>query len=267
MPVAFRQQRAGALLFRLGPGEYAFDAAVHFLKSVGTASEYTFHPFVIAADQEELPVLDDMGKVIVGSVAHIGKIYGGGGTFPGSIDHLAESGIFTPLSAGLDHEVGEPAIKDGIKSIDVNLVEAPCGFSVRLEESVWIIRIAENVSSRPVTGDELVFPVIKVLLQPAVKSVQQVRKSIVSKLPTLLVKSSFGWRIRGAAEITVKLFFGTVSFHGKEHHHCIMEPHFPVPGEVPARVDGILSRVSGDFSDCQQKQIFDDIRIFHKVPP
>ena len=144
-----------------------------------------------------------MGKVIIGSVTHIGKIYGGGAAFPGSIDHLAESGIFIPFSAGLDHEVGEPAVQDGIKGIDVDLVEALCGFTVWFKESVRIIRVAENVGGRPVTGNKLVFPVIKVLLQPAVKSVEKAGEGIVSKLPALPVKSSFGWCIRGAAELTV----------------------------------------------------------------
>ena len=81
IPVALRQQRAGVFLFRPGPGEDALDMAVHLLKPVDTASEYASQLFVIAADEEELPVLDDMGKVIVGSVAHIGKIYGGGDRF------------------------------------------------------------------------------------------------------------------------------------------------------------------------------------------
>ena len=61
IPVAFRQQRAGVFLFRPDPGEDALDMAVHLLEPVGTASEYAFKPFVIAADEEELPVLDDMG--------------------------------------------------------------------------------------------------------------------------------------------------------------------------------------------------------------
>ena len=61
-------------------------------------------------------------------IYHIGEINGGRAAAGGSINHLAESGIFVPLSAGLDHEVGEPAVEDGIKGIDVNLVEAltPC---------------------------------------------------------------------------------------------------------------------------------------------
>ena len=70
-----------------------------------------------------------------------------------------------------------------------------------------------------------------------------------------------------AAEITVKFLFDTVSLHGEEHQQGVMEPHFPVSGEVPARVDGILPRIGGDFVDCRQEQSFDDIRIFHKVPP
>ena len=60
----------------------------------------------------------------------------------------------------------------------MNLVEAPCRFAVRFKERVGIVRIAEDVGSRPVTGNELVFPIEKVLLQPVVKCVEQVSKCI-----------------------------------------------------------------------------------------
>lgn len=149
----------------------------------------------------------------------------------------------------------------------MDLVEAPCGFAVRFKESVGIIRVAEDIGSRPVTGNELVLPIEKLLLQPAVKCVEKVSECIVDKLPALPVESGLGRGIRGAAEITVKFLFDTVSLHGEEHHQGVMEPHLPVPGEVPAGVDGILPRVSGDLVDCRQQQSFDNIRIFHKVPP
>ena len=60
----------------------------------------------------------------------------------------------------------------------MDLIESPCGFAVRFKESVSVIRVAENVESRPVTGNELVFPIEKVLLQPVVKCVEQVSKCI-----------------------------------------------------------------------------------------
>ena len=123
-----------------------------------------------------------MGKVIVGSEAHIGEIYGGRAVAFGSINHLTKSGIFVPLPAGLDHEVGEPAVEDGIKSIDVDLVEAPCRFAIGFKEGVGVIRITEDVGSGPITGNELVFPVVEILLQTAVKLVEKVSECIVSKL-------------------------------------------------------------------------------------
>ena len=67
--------------------------------------------------------------------------------------------------------------------------------------------------------------------------------------------------------ITVKFLFDTVSFHGEKEHQGVMEPYFPVPGEVPDGVDGILPRIGSDLVDCRQEQSFDDIRIFHKVSP
>lgn len=91
----------------------------------------------------------------------------------------------------------------------MDLVEAPCGFAVRFKEGVGIIRIAEDIDSRAVTGNKLVFPVIKFLLQPAVKCVKKIGKGIAGKLAALLVKGSLGRGIRGAAEIAVKFLLGT----------------------------------------------------------
>lgn len=82
MPVSSRQQGTGSFLFGLGTGEYALDTAVRLPKSIGTAPEYAAQPFVIAADKEELSVFNDMGEVIIGSVAHISEIYGGGPLLP-----------------------------------------------------------------------------------------------------------------------------------------------------------------------------------------
>ena len=133
----------------------------------------------------------------------------------------------------------------------MDLVEALCRFAIRFKKRVGVIRVVEDVGSEPVTGNELVFPVVEVLLQPAVKCVKKVSESIASKLAALPVKSGFGWDIRGAAEITVKFLFDTVSLHCEEHHQGVMEPHFPVPGEVPAGVDGILFRIGGDLVNCR----------------
>lgn len=148
MPVAFRQQRAGAFLSGLGSGEYAFHTAVHLLKPHDLAPEYAPQPFVIAANQEELSVFNDMGEVIVGGVAHISEIYGGRAVAPGSIHPPTESGIFVPFSGRLDHKVGEAPVQDGIECVDVNLVEAPCGFAVRFKKSVGGIRVSERCRRR-----------------------------------------------------------------------------------------------------------------------
>ena len=72
----------------------------------------------------------------------------------------------------------------------MNLVEAPCRFAVRFKERVGIVRIAEDVGSRPVTGNELVFPIVKVLVQPAVEGEEKVGEGIAGKLAALPVKSS-----------------------------------------------------------------------------
>lgn len=229
-------------LFRLCPGEYAFNAAVHLLKPPNLAPEYASQPFVIAADEEELFVLNDMGKIIVGSVTHISEIYGGGSIAPGSIHHPAESDIFVPLPGRLDHKVGEAPVQYGIEGIDMDLVEALCRFAIRFKKRVDVIRVVEDVGSGPVTGNELVFPVVEVLLQPAVKCVEKVSEGIASKLAALPVKSGFGWDIRGAAEITVKFLFDTVSLHCEEHHQGVMEPHFPVPGKS---LTGLMAYFSG----------------------
>ncbi len=97
-----------------------------------------------------------------------------------------------------------------------------------------------------------------VFLSPSVSSsISSVSISpavIAGKLSALPVKSSFGWGIRGASKITVKLIFDTVGLHGEKHHQGVMESHLPVPGEVPAGVDGILLGVSGNFIDCRQEQ-------------
>ena len=191
--------------------------------------EYATQPFVSAADKEELPVLNDMGEIIEGSVTHIGEICGGWPIAPGSIHHPAESGIFVPLPGRLDHNVGEAPVQYGIESIDVNLVEAPCRFASLFKESAGVIRVAEDVGSGPVTGNELVFSVAEVLLLPAVKCVEKVSKGIAGKLLALPVKSGFGWGICGAVEITVKILFDTVSFHGEEHHQGAMEPQNACP--------------------------------------
>ena len=67
-------------------------------------------------------------------------------------------------SGRLNHKVGEAPVQYGIKGIDVDLVEALCRFAIRFKKRVGVIRVVEDVGSEPVTGNELVFPVVEVFL-------------------------------------------------------------------------------------------------------
>ena len=70
-----------------------------------------------------------------------------------------------------------------------------------------------------------------------------------------------------APKIAVKFLFDTVSLHSEQHQECVMESHLTVSCEVFTGIDGILAGVSGKLIDCRQKYCFDDIRVFHNVPP
>lgn len=155
-------------------------------------------------------------------------------------------------------------VQDGIEGIDVDLVETS-GICHWVQRKCRGHQGAGDVGSGFVTGDELVFPVVEVLLQLAVEYIEKVGEGIACKLPALPVKGGFGRGIRGVAEIKVKLLFDTLSRHGEEHHQGVIEFQFTVSDEVPAGVDGIFPRGSGDFIDCRKRQGFDSIRIFYKV--
>ncbi len=104
---------------------------------------------------------------------------------------ITECGIRIPSSAKLDNEVGEPSVKDGVKGIDMDLVKSPCGLSVRLKESVGIVRVAKDINCRTITRNELIFSVIEFLRKPAVEHIKKVSQGISCQFPALLIECRF----------------------------------------------------------------------------
>ena len=137
--------------------------AIDFPQVVYRSSEDTFQPFVIASYDKELSIFNHRSVVVVGGIPHIRKIYRRATLVPGSINHLTECGILVSFSAGLDHQVCEPPVKDGVKSVDMDLIEASGGLTVRLKKGVGIVRISENVDSRTIAGYELILSLIEIL--------------------------------------------------------------------------------------------------------
>lgn len=134
MSVSVRQFRACPFPFGLGSGKYTFDMAIDLPQVVHRSSEDTFKPFVIASYDKELAIFNYMGKVVVRGISHIRKIYRKDTIVPGSINHLTECGVLVSFSTWLDYEVCEPPVKDGVKSVDMDLIESPGGLTVRLKK-------------------------------------------------------------------------------------------------------------------------------------
>ena len=110
---------------------------------------------------------------------------------PGSIYHLAERGIFIPLSAWLDHKISESSVKDRIGCIDVDLIESASGFTIWLKESIRIIWISVNIYSRAVAGYELIFTVIQFLFQLGIKHIKKSCQCLIVQFTALFVESRF----------------------------------------------------------------------------
>lgn len=56
----------------------------------------------------------------------------------------------------------------------MDLVEAPGRFSIRLKERIRVVRIAEDVSSRAITGNKRVFTLVEFFSQFGVKGVEKI---------------------------------------------------------------------------------------------
>lgn len=148
--------------------------AVKLPYPVKRAPKDPLRPFIIAPDQEILPIFNHMGKIMVRCIIHIAKIDRGRPRSASSINHLAESAAFILLPPGLDDKVHEPSVQDGIERIHVDLVKALCGFPARAKECIWVIGVPVNIGHRTVAGNKLVFPVIKLLFKFPVKSNKKV---------------------------------------------------------------------------------------------
>lgn len=123
--------------------------------------------------------------------------------------------VLISFSPQLDDQVCEPPVEYGIKGVDMHLVEASCSLTVRREERVRIVRVAEDVNGGPITGNEQVFAVVKLLFQAVVKCIEEVGKSRVSQFSALLVKCGFRGYVCVASEVTVNLLFDAIRLHGE----------------------------------------------------
>ncbi len=77
------------------------------------------------------------------------------------------------FAAQLDDDAGKAPVQDGIAGVYVSPVIAVWGHAARREKSVRVIRVAEDIQCRAVTGNKLVFPIKKVHFQLPVKSREQ----------------------------------------------------------------------------------------------
>ena len=60
----------------------------------------------------------------------------------------------------------------------MNLVEAAGGFTVRLEERVRVLRVAEDVGCGAIAGNELIFPVVKIVRKLTVEYEEKAGKGL-----------------------------------------------------------------------------------------
>ena len=104
--------------------EDTIDMTINFLKILNGAPKDAFKTLIVTSDQEILAVFDNVCEVVVRGISHVCEIYRRRAICSCGINHVAECGILVAFSAGLDHKVGEPPVKNGIESVDVNLVKA-----------------------------------------------------------------------------------------------------------------------------------------------
>ncbi len=166
-----------------------------------------------------------MGKIVIGCITPVTDI--DSRRAAGSICHLAEGAVFIMLPAGLDDEVSETPVQDGITCIYVCLVTAFRGFCSRPIKGIRVIRIAEDIQGGAVTGDELVFPVIQVIFQLPAECKQQVPEHLVPELLQLLIISGLGRHVCGAPEICADFLFDAFPFHGEQHEEKCFEAELP----------------------------------------
>ena len=196
-----------------------------------------------------MSVFDHMGIAIIGGIAHVGKINCFRAGRACGIDHMAESGKFITFSSRLYDKVSKSSIKNRIKSIDMDLVESPSGFPVRSKKSIRIVRVPKNITPGAITGNELVFSVVKVLFELSVKSKEEIPEGILSELAPLFAKSSFRGSRNVTIKVMVKFFFNALSLHGEKENEEILKAQFSIPSEIPARMFGIKMRVVSEFMD------------------
>ena len=172
--------------------------------------------------------------------------------------------VFIPFSARLYHKIGEPPVNDGIECIDVHLVEATGGFTIRFKKSAGVVRVAEDVGRGTVTGDKLIFPIVKLFSKLGVKHEEQVGEGIFAQLLPLFVKCRFGRSGGSSAEVPVEFLPDAVSLQGKEHHEGVMESHLSVSGEILSWIDRVLAWIGGDFIERREQHRLDHVRMLHK---
>ena len=100
--------------------------AVKFPDPIKWGPQNALRFFIIAPDKEVLPFFNDMGKAVIGGIAHVTEINSGGVCPVGRIDHVTEGPVFIAFPAGLYGKVSEPPVKYGVKGIYVYLVKPPC---------------------------------------------------------------------------------------------------------------------------------------------
>ena len=162
---------------------------------------------------------------------------------------MAECRIFVAFPSRLDDKVCKAPVKNRKKCIDMDLVKSPFRFPIRLKEGIRILRVPKDITGRPIAGNELVFSIVKIPFELGIKSKEEVPEGILAELGPLFAKSSFGRGRSFASKVTVKLLFYTFSLHGKQEDEEVLEPQFPVPCKVSARMFGIKCRVVSEFID------------------
>lgn len=189
MPVIASPFRMQPFLFGMRPAKDTVDTAVKFPDIIKGTAKDAPGLLIIAPDEEILSLFYDMCKVVVGCIPHIPKINCSRFFWTSGIHHTAESLVFVALSARLDDKVSKPPVKDGIKGIDMDLVKSACRFSIGFKKGIWILWVPVYIKCRAVTGNELIFPMIKILTEFFIESKEEIAQGIFPELFSLLVKS------------------------------------------------------------------------------
>lgn len=124
---------------------------VKFFDTIQREAEYFFGFGICTADKEELPVFYDMGKIIIGSITPVTDIDIGSVRLC-TVNHLAKGTVLIAFACRLDEQVNELFIMDGKHGIDMDLVEAFCGFTIWFKKSILVIWVSKNINGRPVTS-------------------------------------------------------------------------------------------------------------------